>query len=333
MKTAMICRYGAYGDLLVSSHIPRLVKKHYGIDHVTFETNYQGTQILNNNPFIDKLVTIGNERLLSWSYGILYKRWEYFKENYDYFFNLYHTMEYGCIAMEDEQSYYRDDEYRRDKYGKEYFSDHITKVCGLPDEYLGTRGEMFYPETEHAEARAWMAEVKKNRGVKFLILINLSGSSLHKKFIQAESIGRKILARYPDVCLLLTGDSCTKKQVFEGERIKSLVGKWNFRTAALMVKYVDIYIGTNTGLSHVSNMWNTPTVQLYTADSEITASMYAKNNYGIQSPVYCSPCYKGPYRYLGCPIKNEHPACIFFNEDQIMDTIEACYNGCLPRTS
>jgi ADP-heptose:LPS heptosyltransferase len=279
------------------------------------------------------LVTIDNRRLLSWSWAMMEIRWEYYKDNYDYFFNLFNTIEHGCIAMEDEHQYYRNDAYRRDRYGKECFYDHITKVCGLPDEYLGARGEMFYPEDEHEKAKAWMQEVKKNRGVEYLILVNLSGSSLHKKFIQAERIGRKILAKYPNVGLLLTGDSCTQKQVFEGDRIKSLVGKWNFRTAALMAKYADMYIGTNTGLSCIANMWDTPTVQLFTADSMTTHSMYAKNAYGVQSPIYCSPCHKGPYKYLGCPIKNEHPACIFFNEDEIMAKIEECYNECLPRTS
>jgi ADP-heptose:LPS heptosyltransferase len=333
MKTAIICRYGAYGDVVHCTHLPRLIKEHYGVDHITFETNYQGTQILNNNPFIDNLIQIENERLLSWTQAMLNIRWEYYQDKYDMFFNLFHTIEYGCIAMEDEQSYFRNDKYRREKHGKECFYDHLTKVCGLPDKYLGTRGEMFYPDDEHLKAIEWVKARREEYGVKYVVLVNLSGSSLHKKFIQAESICRKMLEKYKDIVIVLTGDKCTEKQLFTGERIRSVVGKWNFRTAALMARYVDLYIGTNTGLSCIANMWDTPTVQLFTADSMTTHSMYAKNAYGVQSPIYCSPCHKGPYKYLGCPIKDNPPACIFFNEDEVIAKIDEAYNGCLPRTS
>ena len=324
----MICRYGAFGDVVHCSHLPRLIKKHYGIDHLTFETNYQGIQILNHNPFIDKLTVVDP---MKWSFGILQKRWEFFEDEYDYFFNLFHSIEYGCIAMEDEQSYYRNKEYRINRYGKECFYDHATKLCGLPDEYLGSRGEMFYPENDHKGAKDWIEATKQKYGVKYILLVTLSGSSLHKKFIQAESVSRKILEKYPDTLIITTGDSCCKKQDFTGDRVISKVANWNFRTAALMAKYVDMYIGPNTGLSCVANMWDTPTIQLFTADSMVTHSMYAKNAFGVQSPIYCSPCHKGPYKYLGCPIKDNHPACIFYNEDEIMAKVEEVRNVCLPR--
>lgn len=326
MKTACISRYGAFGDILHAAALPRLIKDYYKVDHLTFETNYQGIQILQENPYIDELILIDP---LKFSFTRLEAHWNYLADSYDMFFNLFHSIEYGCIAMEDEQSYYRNDQYRREKYGKMPMCDVMTQWVGLPEFLYGNRGVMYYKEEDHYSAKSWLDECKKKYGVKYICLVCLSGSSLHKKFLQAEQVCHQMIEKYPDTMIITTGDSFCKNQEVVSKRLLSKVAKWNFRTVALMSKYVDYYIGTNTGLSCVANSWDTPTVQLFTADSIVTHSGYAKNSFGVQSPIYCSPCHKGPYKYIGCPIKSNHPACVTFNIDEIMDTVEVLRNVCL----
>jgi len=330
MKTALISRYGAYGDHLHAAHLPRLIKEHYGVEHLSFETNYQGIQILQNNPFIDDLIYIDP---LSFTSLNLEQHWNYLADQCDLFFNLYHSIEYGCIAMEDEQSYFRNDEYRRKKYGHLPMCDVLTRWAGLPESYYGNRGILYYDDVEHEKAKAFIQSCREKYGVKYVALVCPSGSSLHKKFIQAEEICHRILDEYPDTMIITTGDTYCVKQDAVHKRILSKITKWNFRTVALMVKYMDYYIGPNTGLSCVANSWDTPTIQLFTADSMLTHSSYAKNAFGVQSPIHCSPCHKGPYKYIGCPIKNEHPACIFYSTDKIMTVLKELRDVCLPRTS
>lgn len=330
MKTACISRYGAFGDLLHVAHIPELIKKHYGIDHVTVETNYQGVQIFAHNPFVDEVKQI-NPLQFTWSK--LEKHWDYLQDSYDYFFNFFHHVEYGNIAMEDEPNYFRNSKYRREKFGKTPFCDSATKLAGLPDSYLGTRGKMYFPEEQHEKTRQWLESCRKKYGVDYIALVCLSGSSLHKKFIQASEVCLKLLDKHPDTMVITTGDEYCKKQDFSHPRVLSKVASWNFRTVALASKYVDFYIGPNTGLSCVANSWDTPTIQLFTADSMVTHSSYAKNAFGVQSSIYCSPCHKGPYKYVGCPIKEDHPACVFHDVEKIMSTVEEVRNVCLTRTA
>ena len=73
-------------------------------------------------------------------------------------------------------------------------------------------------------------------------------------------------------------------------------------------------------------MWNTPTIQLMTAASLINHPKYAKNDYSLQSPAYCSPCCKGPYQYIGCPSKDGYPLCVYFDVDKIMEQVDKIHD-------
>ena len=317
MKTCFISRFGAFGDLLHCSHLPKLIKEHYGVTHLDFETNYQGYQILQNNPFIDNLIYVDAAKLTD---NRLKKNWDYCEETYDLFFNLIYTIELEVCCNEDDSKYYRDSEYRRSNFGKTSYYDVMTKACNLPDKYLGTRGQLYYANEDHAKAKEWVAK-KKAEGTDKIILINLSGSSLHKRFMQAKSVSLKILDKYPKALVVLTGDEFCKDDVFEHERVISWVGKKNFRTVALMTKYMDLTVSAETGLPLIAHSWDAPCLQLLTAASYENHILGAKNAYWLQAPVACSPCHKNPREYWGCPTKDSMPACVWFNEDDIMNKI------------
>lgn len=319
MKTCFISRYGGFGDVLHCTHLPKLIKEHYEVDHITFETNYQGYQILQNNPFIDELVYNDAAKLTD---NRLRKNWDYCEENYDLFFNLIYTIELAVCCNENDSKYYRDSEYRRKNFGKDTYYDVMTKACNLPDKYLGTRGQLYYCHDDHQSARQWVSDTKAKRNADKLILINLSGTSLHKKFVQARSICDKILATYPNAVLILTGDEHCKDDVFEHERVINWVTKKNFRTVALMTKYLDLTISVETGLPLVAHSWDAPCLQLLTAASYENHILGAKNAYWLQSPSPCSPCHKNPREYWGCPTQNQMPACVWFDESKIMEKVE-----------
>jgi len=318
MKTCFVSRFGGLGDVLHASHLPRLIKEHYGIDKLDFETNYQGYQILQGNPFIDNLICIDANKLTD---NRLRKNWDWCEEKYDLSFNLIYTIELAVCCNETDSKYYRNTEYRRTNFGKMTYYDVMTKACNLPDKYLGTRGQLYYSESDHVLAQEEVAKKKAKYNASHLILINLSGTSLHKKFMQAESVSRKILAKYPKTMIFLTGDEHCKEQEFTGDRIVSWVAKRNIRSVALMTKYMDLTISVETGLPLIAHSWDAPCLQLLTAASYENHIMGAKNAYWLQSPVVCSPCHKNPREYWGCPTDRQMPACVWFNEDAIMEKV------------
>jgi len=322
MKTCFISRFGAYGDLIHCSHLPRLIKEYYDVDRLDFETSYQGYQILQNNPYIDDLIYIPTGSLTK---NRMEKNWQHCEETYDLFFNFIYTIEKQYCCIELDNRYYRGDTWRRENCGKINYYDAMTKAAGLPDKYLGVRGELYYPEDEHEKAKEWVKKFKEKNNVDWLVLVCLSGSSLHKRFQQAESVCKKILELYPKAYIVLIGDKYCKSQLFEHERVTHKIEKWNFRTTCLMAKYFDFVISPETGLVCVAHSWDTPTLQLLTAASFDNHIKYAKNAYYVKSPVSCSPCHRSPHHYYGCPVKDNFPACVFFNEDEIMEKVKEAY--------
>lgn len=317
MKTCFISRLGGAGDVLHASHLPKLIKEHYKVDHITFETNYHGMHILTGNPFIDELQFVDVHKM---SYNRMSKNLEWARYKFDYVFNFANTIEKEYCCNENDWRYYTADKWRRENLNKNYY-DVMTDAAGLPEKYYGTRGQLYFTDEEHALAKEWID--KKHEKNDLVFLVNLSGSTLHKKFIQAKSVCERILAKYKNALVILTGDKHCKDQVFEHERVMSYVGGKNgFRSVALKCKYVDLNVSLESGLACVAHSWDAPTLQLLTAASPENHVKYAKNAYWLQANVPCSPCHKNPREYFGCPIIDKHPACIFFNEYMIMDKIE-----------
>lgn len=318
MKTCFISRLGGAGDVLHASHLPRLIKEYYGVGHVTFETNYHGMHILTGNPYIDKLEMIDVNKMTS---NRMSKNLEWAQYTHDLVFDFSNTIERSYCTNENDWRYYTSDLWRRNNLGKNYY-DVMTDAAGLPDSYYGTRGQLYFTEAEHHLAQQW-ADAKRLK-YSHIILVNLSGSTLHKKFMQAESVCRKILEKYQGALIILTGDEHCKEQVFEHERVISYVGSKDngFRSVALKCKYVDLTISLESGLILVAHSWDSPALQLLTAASYDNHIKYAKNAYWLQAPVSCSPCHKNPREYFGCPVKNEMPECVYFNEDEIMRKVD-----------
>jgi len=322
MKTCFISRLGGAGDVLHASHLPKLIKEHYKVDRLDVETNYHGMHILTNNPFIDNLTMIDVHKM---TYNRMSKNLEWALQTYDLVFNFANTIEKEYCLNENDWRYYTSQDWRRQQFGKKSYYDVMTEAAGLPGSYYGTRGKLYYFEDEHVKAQEWIWKTKQRMDSEFVILFNLSGSTLHKKFVQAEAVAARVFDLIPNAVIVLTGDEYCKKQVFEHPRVLSKVEEWNFRTVALMCKYFDLTVSLESGIALVAHSWDAPTLQLLTAASPENHCMYAKNAYWIQAPIECSPCHKNPREYFGCPVKDKHPKCVYFDETEIGATIKEIY--------
>lgn len=318
-KTCFVSRLGGAGDVMHAAHLPELIKKHYGVTRLVMETNYWGMHILKGNPFIDELQYVDQNRMTA---NRMFKHLEHARETYDLVFDFANTIEKVYCVNENDQRYYRSERWRRENLGKKSYYDVMTDAAGLPETFYGTRGRLYFTDEEHAACQAWAD--KKHETYDQIVLVNLAGSTLHKKFVQAESVCRRILEKYPKALIILSGDEYCKAQEFQHERIISYVGsKTNtFRSVALKVKYVDLTISLESGLALVAHSWDAPTLQLLTAASWDNHVKYAKNAFWLQAPVPCSPCHRNPREYFGCPVAQDHPACVFFDEEKIMEQVD-----------
>lgn len=323
MKKALISRYGAYGDIIHCSHLPRLLKEH-GYEHVAFETNAKGAQLLSCNPFIDKLIFFEPSQHLS-LYGdstMLDRHWNDLAREYDRFINLFHSLEYGCVAMEDMPEYYMHPIAR--KWMSEIsFYDQTTKWAGFPELMGKYSGELWYTTKEREIVEHYMS---KYRG-KFVVMINLTGTTIHKVLLDYQEYIDYILDTYPNAHIITTGDNSCKDMVEENERVTCIAGKFPFRQAAHIIRYVDCLLTMESGLGVIGSMWGTPSIQIMTSSSLVNHPNNAPGDFSIQSPAKCSPCSKGPYKFIGCPHENGYPLCVHLNTQEIKEQIDKTYRA------
>lgn len=319
MKRALISRYGAYGDCLHISHIPRILKES-GYDYIAVDTNFKGYQILSLNPFIDKFYYF--ELKKNTSKVQIERRWEWLSSQYDKFINFYHSLEYGCIAMEDQAIYYQGDDVRR-KFGSGNYYDISTAWAGFSPNKFPYRGEVYYTDEEINHVEKYISQYKD----RFIVMLNMAGSGPHKTLRQADEIVKRLVSQYDDILIITTGDKSAPKIIREigANKMIDIAGVAPFREALLITKYVDCVIGCESGLMVGSNMWETPTVQLMTAASLENHPNGCKNDFSLQSPAKCSPCHKGPYKYIGCPLKDKSPICVWFDIDKVIEQVSKCY--------
>lgn len=343
MKSVYVTRYAAMGDHIHASHIPRLLKEHCGFDYVCFEYNNKGMAIYANNPFIDEHIVFEPSKP-----GIAEKPMSYIEKRYEQIMerrgftkhvNLLNSIEHGYIAMENQNEYYRDSEFRRQKFGEHNYYDQTTIFAGYP-EHVGMKGDLFFTEAEYEQVqRIYMDRYVDN----FVLICNLSGTSKHKLFYNAESIIKSFLSKHPEAICITMGDEDAKVHLdFFGDQIVNRAGAFNkdgkfdggkvypFRQSMLMTKYADLVIGCESGLMVAATLLGAPTVQLMTAASIKNHGGDFENDYSLQSPAACSPCHKGPYEYFGCPrmklMGENYPACIKFDPQVVLDRMEKVFN-------
>lgn len=332
MRKVLISRFGAVGDHLHATHLPRLLKQKAGFDYVAVEYNPKGKEAWLSNPFVDEHIHFNPQHLpqREWSYNTLAKRWEAMLENgkFEKHINLQMSIEYGYIAMENMPDYYRDDEYRRTKFGGHNYYDQTSLWAGYP-EWCGEKGELYFLEQEENLVKGFYEEKYKDN---FVLIANLSGTSKHKIFYNAEPIIKEFLARHLDAICFTMGDKDVAEHIeFKGERIKNCAGIIPYRQSMLMTKYANCTIGAESGLMVAATLLGCPTVQLMTAASVKNHGGDFANDYSVQSPAKCSPCHKGPYDYIGCPTFDhlgiKYPSCVKFQSWQILDQLEKVYDN------
>ena len=345
MKKVLISRFGAFGDHIHASHLPRLLKEKEGFDFVGFQYNDKGFAIHRNNPFIDEHIEFEPYvyPISQYPASFFDKRLGILKERlgYDHVINLQGSLEYGYIAMEDQSEYYLSSTERRAKYGKLNYYDQTTIFAGYP-QHVGTVGELFFDEEEEFLTRSIYRDRYKG---KFVVICNLSGTSKHKLFYNAEAIIKEFLNRHEDaVCITVGDENCRNQVEFHGDRIINRAGNFNengelekggsarypFRQSMLMAKYADLVIGCESGLMVAATLLGAPTVQLMTAASIKNHGGDFRNDYSLQSPAPCSPCHKGPYDYIGCPkfkhLGLDYPICVKFDSETILNKMDEVYD-------
>lgn len=282
-KTAAVCRYGAFGDLIMASSIfPGLKEQGY---HVTLYTTPNGYEIAKADPHVDKFIIQDNDQVPNVE---LADFWASLRQKYDKFVNLSETVEGTLLSIPGRIAHTWPQEVRHKYLNVNYLEFHHN-LAGVP---LPPR-QKFYPT---AEERAWAEKERRAIGGDIVILWSLSGSSVHKTWPYLDSILARILLTYRQAKVVLVGD--TLCQMLESgweaeERVIRRSGIWSIRKSLSFVEQSDLVIGPETGLLNAAGMLPMPKIITLSHSSEENLTKHWINTVALTQPTNSDvPCAK-----------------------------------------
>ena len=347
MKRVFLHREAAFGDHI---HMSAVIRAFYEDNwEVTMSYNFKGSQVQTHNPMITHHDYFESSAQDATEDGRLahYEKLQRAREEYDKFVTLQHTLEEALIPGEHSPEYFWPLWMRRAKNQDICFYDQSMIMSGFTEKkYMGRSGEVFFTKEEHNFVLDHLDQFKDN----YIILWALRGSMYQKAMYPiAQEICDEFIRRHPETIIITTGDKFCRQWEWEHPKVLHRSGRMPFRQALHLAKYVDMVVTPETGLGIGAGAFGTPKIMLLTAASLTNIVGNDENDYSLQSPAYCSPCFRAIYNTNNCPLGplrllngkiidrmpideygkeeiTQLPICVDFPPEMVLERMEEVYN-------
>jgi ADP-heptose:LPS heptosyltransferase len=273
-KTALVVRYGAFGDLMQASSVFHGLKQQ-GY-HVTVLASLPGVDVITNDPNVDEIIFYQKDIVPNHELGDF---WDHLKTKYDHYVNLSESVEGTFLALKGRSQHQWCPKAREAVMNYNYiqFQHELAGVPHVPK-------VKFFPTVEE---QLWAKKQREIIGGR-VIVWSLKGSSPHKVYPHVDEVIQKVLDAYSDVKIVLVGgpDCLPMEEKWDSNpRVVRTVGKWPIRFSLAFTQLADLVIGPETGLLNAVSGEEMPkicflshsTVENLTRDWVNTESLYGKN--------------------------------------------------------
>lgn len=317
MKTVLIIRLGALGDIVIITPLLRLLKQD-GY-HVTVNISNYSKAILDNNPYVDELI-IHDSNIKNSDLGA---HWEKISKGYDRIINLSGSIEESLLKK---ATGHKLAEATRESLNDANYSDETLRLGGYEDKQ-GLNGELFLSKEEERFARNFRKKYRKC----FLVIWALSGSSAHKSYPYAEYVAQVLLDQHSDIVFITVGDDMCQLLEWKHKRTKNKAGRWSIRKSIAIAKYADLIVTPQTAMSVISSCFDTPKLVLLSHSTCNNLCKYWNNHFCVHADVDCYPCHQLHYSSKTCSCTDKvlkTPVCMTeLNPDVVYNEIEKQYNN------
>lgn len=301
-RTALIVRYGAFGDGIIMTPVIRKLKQmgYYVIANVSDRC----MAVLKDNKNVDEFLyhetdSVACDKLTSHWLKLLSDI------KPDKYINLSESLECKLALSPKDPAYIYSKQERIDLCSKNYYEE-TFKSAGLDYDTEDLMPELFF---DSSEIDACGRILDKD---KFNILWCLSGSNKHKAYPYVETVIEEILDNNKNVRFITVGDdSCSIIEPKIGHAVTNLCGKISMRISLALTKHVDLVVSPDTGVLHASGCFDTPKIGLLGHTNIENITKHFKNDYSIESTSPCSPCFRLIYDHTWqCPVDYVTGGCV-----------------------
>ncbi len=307
MAKFLIIRFSSIGDIVLTTPVIRCLRKRYPDDEIHFLTRQAFKNIVEHNPYINKIHTLGD------SFELMLH--ELATEDYDYIIDLHHNLRTLRVKKHLKQV----KSFSFNKLNIEKFILTSFKINTLPKKHIVDRNfeciqplgvendglglDYFIPAFDQVKE----SELPTSHMHGFIAVV--IGAALATKKLPLHKL-KELCAAIDHPIILLGG-----KEDYENGKAIALVdeikiynacGKFNLNESADLVKKSKLVITHDTGLMHIAAALQKPIISVWgnTVPAFGMYPYYGKRshvNYDVMeiSKLWCRPCSKIGYKK--CP--------------------------------
>ena len=256
-KTVCIVRYGGFGDMVqASSLFPVFKEMGY---RVCVNVTEIGHTLLLNNPYVDELIIQGDNQINNFSLG---EYWDKMAQCFDRFVQLSESIE-GTLLLNPKRTIEIDGRPHLVEGCEEYdwSKERIHELCNK--NYLEETHRIADIKFKHApfyypssEEKRWAKKTRKKIKTKNVVMVVLSGSSVHKVYPWIDNVMATILLKRKDVSIITMGDELCQllEAGWENEpRVITKSGEWSITKTLSFLTHCDVIVGPETGLLNAAS--------------------------------------------------------------------------------
>lgn len=310
-KTVCIVRYGAWGDMLITSSLfPWFKDNGY---KVCVNVSERGLDIVKSDPSVDEVILqktdqIPNTRLKEY--------WDLMAQCFDKFVQLSESIEQTLLLMprhlakiegketyiEANPNYSKDKEFIHNLCDVNYL-ERTHDLAGVP--YQDETGSLFKPRFFPSNAEKKFAkDFKRRMKGKKIVMWVLSGSSVHKVYPWTDPVMARILGEREDVVFVTVGDEiCQMLEIgWESEkRVITKSGNLSIRKTLALLDVCDVVVGPETGVMNAASMKGMHKVIFLSHSSKENMTKHWINTTAMEpNDCPCFPCHKMHFGFETC---------------------------------
>lgn len=302
-KTALVCRFGGFGDLLMAASVlPGLKKQGYD---VTFMTTPKGKDLLAEDPHIDAWWVQDEDQVPN---PELPQYWEAVSARFDKFVNLSESVEGTLLAVPGRSNHGWPLEVRQRRMGTVNYLDFTHDLAQVP---RGPQLRFYATEAERAWTRTFRSELGED---SFVILWSLAGSSLHKAYPWTDNVVARLMLECPRAKVVFVGDTACQllEQGWEEEtRVVRRSGVWSIRETLAFIDAADCVVGPETGVLNAAGFLEVPKVIFLSHSSrENLTRDWKRTTVLTPQGLPCHPCHLLHYGDRYCHVEPESHAAL-----------------------
>lgn len=278
LKKILIIRISSIGDVVLSSHLPRLIKNKYPSAIVHLATSKAVAPLLAKLGTIDKVITINLENIDNIAKEIILS-------DYDIILDLQKNSISTKLIAEYRGDLRIIDKFRKQKLEMVYLRKFPTVTTHVAERYLDTCRDLI--EDDGKGLDLGFPEYHNNNKI-----IGIAPEAFHKtkRWLQErfdELINRLISDGYE--VRIFGSDSTTLENT--NSKAENYCGKLSLMETAEKISECDYFISNDTGLMHIASACQIPILAIFGSSvKELGFTPYRVRHDIIEFDIWCRPC-------------------------------------------